>query len=191
MQTPDSTAQPPGLARPSVSFDASDDMAAVGNQLVYFCRDAVFVGPTPWKRIAEGEILGIRPTDDGKGVEIVRRLKPVRPEDEVRYERAVCDGASEKLDFQPVKFGTPDSPLLGDPWNYVMGDSLLAYHRSAGTDWVRLPTSGPKTWAVGPSSPGLTGGNEHHTVLATRQAYWIFGQGKQFGWIAIVDATAK
>ena len=51
VQTPDSTAQPPGLARPSVSFDASDDMAAVGNQLVYFCRDAVFVGPTPWSAL--------------------------------------------------------------------------------------------------------------------------------------------
>ena len=173
-------ASPPNGAVPrsGAVFGRTDDLAAAGNRLVYCTGGAVHVGPKPWSCVAEGNILGVRATDDGKAVEIVRQLGDDGQPGPRRHERGLVTAEDKPVAFRPVAFGEPGSPMRGDTWSYIMGDSLLAYERSAGSQWVRLTASDGATWAFGPLSVGPRGTSGHRTVLVSDRAYWIFSHGE-------------
>jgi hypothetical protein len=150
-------------------FGSGDDLIALGSELVYCTRSEVFTGPSPWRRLVEGSVLHIGPTNDGKGVEILRPMKRPSSEGQTRYERAVYNGQDRNLLFREIK----DSSF--DVYRLLSGNDLLPPHQPVLGEWVPLPGDTAAKWLVGPFGGQDVG---KHSVLETPSAFWIFSEGE-------------
>jgi hypothetical protein len=150
-------------------FGMAEDLAALGNRLVYTTSSGVFAGPKPWKRLLDVPALYIRPIQDGKAVEIVCRVSESSSEGPTKYQRALYDGSTDKLRFEEIK----DRNF--DPFNAMRGDSLDRPRQPAGNDWVVIPLGKAQKWVVGQFGGSYPPG---HGVLETPAAIWLFSPGQ-------------
>jgi hypothetical protein len=92
----------PAKERPESSFGFCEDLAVVGDHLLYATAVGVYSGPRPWKLLASGPAQ-LLPAKDGKGVDIVRAVKSSSETGRTKYQRALYDGKVTKLSFQDIK----------------------------------------------------------------------------------------
>lgn len=148
-------------------YGFTDDLAAVGDKLVYATASAVYVGPKPWKAIVRGDVVGIAPTADRKAVEIICRM-PGTAGEGGGYRRGLYrPGAAE------VRLGEFKVEDFTREHEYMMGDSLLSPIRPAGRYWFHLPGFGDDRWVI--NNPG--GGYYGQSALETPSAVWVFLPG--------------
>ena len=156
-------------------FGQSDDLAAVGNRLIYATRSGVYAGPKSWKRLAEGWVIKIAPSPDGKSVEIIRRDpdslrkdQPINHPRELQWARV--GPADDHAQFQDME------AKRGEEINtrgLIGGDSLIASYPGAGQHWVHVPLAETDDWVVGDFLD-----SHCHGVLESPAAVWIFSQGE-------------
>jgi hypothetical protein len=146
----------------------ADDMLGLGKELVYSTATEVYAGPNPWRRVAEGQIVGIGPSEDRASAEIIRGS----PE-KVANGPTHCQRGRYTPGHTPVDFAAVKEPYF-EPYRYVSGESLIAPRKSAGDQWVRVAL-GDGVWAAGEFSDDKGNG---HSVLESPDAIWIFAAGE-------------
>ncbi|MGO9111136.1 MAG: hypothetical protein ACLP9L_18080 [Thermoguttaceae bacterium] len=142
----------------------SDDLAAIGNRLVYAKAGTVYVGPKPWKSLAQGAICGLRPTEDGKAVEIVRQVTGNTGQRTQELEVGRLGANDDKVRFERLR-QDPNHPI--ESWALSSSPSLAD---AGGPEWVTIRMSDGKQWEVG--------GLPQRNVLESPAAFWLFFPGE-------------
>ena len=166
---------PPPVTPSPRFFGGSDDLAAVGNRLVYATPSGVYVGPKPWKRVVEGTVYGVAPTEDRGAVVITRRsLESPEHGGPLRLQRGRIGPADAPVEFQNVENKPGESADFGNVARSAMkGDSLIASYPGAGQHWVHVPLAETDDWVVGDFH-----NSSCHGVLESPTAIWIFSQSE-------------
>ncbi|MCY2996428.1 MAG: hypothetical protein NTY19_52555, partial [Planctomycetota bacterium] len=156
-------------------FGQSDDLATIGNRLVYATATGVFAGPKPWKQLAEGPVYCIRPAKDQQAIEILRR-HPLSPENEPsKSQRGLLGPNDDHVQFQDLP-NKPAEPF--DPYQVIGGDSLVASYPSAGTNWVQISLGNRGKWIVGEFGASDRQHSDQHSVLESLTAVWVFSESE-------------
>ena len=151
-------------------FGPTDDLAAVGDKLVCSSGSNVYVGPGPWRKIADGPIVGIAPAEDGKAVEIIRRSAGADGGPDQAFQRGVYHAEDTSVAWRPFQF---DNNSV-EQYHYVMGNSLIEPWRSDQARAFRPAGPNDDTWVVTQTGGGYYGSS----ALVTPAAVWIFSHGE-------------
>jgi len=158
---------------PASFFVSSNDLAAVGDKLVYATGQAVYAGPKPWKRIVAGRVLGISPAEHGAAVEIICLASSPGPGEQQAYLRGLYRPGMGEVPMKDFRFDSSFEPAM-----YAEGHSLLREQYSPGrprVTSVRLPGRPAEQWAVAEVGEGLLSAPG---VLESPRAAWIFSYGE-------------
>jgi hypothetical protein len=166
----------PSAGNPAHSyFGQTEDLAAIGNRLVYATAAGVFAGPPPWKQVANGQIYCVRPAKGQQAIEILRRHPGSAEQEPSKSQHGFLGLHDDRVQFQDL----PNDPA--DPMDFYResgGASLVASYPSAGTSWVRVPLGDQGEWLVGDFGAMNRPHGDQHGVLATATAVWVFSEGE-------------
>jgi hypothetical protein len=154
-----------GANKPLSPFRTVEHLTAVRDRLFVATGDGLFAGPSPWTRVAEGEILHMSPSSDGRSLEWVRR-KYGKDRNVPTFEKGRYDPADSKLEL--VKIDKVDEFAM------AFSDNFFPYpdDRFYLNNWARVPPRKDGRWAVGPLD------TRPRRVIETPVAYWIASEGE-------------
>lgn len=140
-----------------------EHLTAVGEKLFASNATGLYVGPGQWKRIVEGPLWVVQPTQDGKALEMLQNR------DRKRY-YGRYDPATGEMKWSPT-----DTEHLSSKWyNFPLAGNfpVMPPQSSFAENWTGLSTIEAQRWRVGPL--GVSADHmEPHKEVETPFAIWF------------------